>query len=72
MRDVVIPVSVGLTPLALRLGSQELPEDRRSHSRAVQPLVQDDIYGKPKIGFGAPRTSWYRGVHCRPIEWLHS
>jgi hypothetical protein len=28
--DVVIPVSVGLTPLALRMGSQELPEDRRS------------------------------------------
>src|ERR1700733_350810 len=30
MLDVVIHASVGLTPLALRLGSQELPEDRRS------------------------------------------
>jgi asparagine synthase (glutamine-hydrolysing) len=29
---------------------------------AVRPLVPDEIYRKPKMGFGPPDASWYRGV----------
>lgn len=28
---------------------------------AVRPLVPDSIYRKPKMGFGPPDASWYRG-----------
>jgi asparagine synthase (glutamine-hydrolysing) len=29
---------------------------------AVRPLVPDEIYRKPKMGFGPPDASWYRGI----------
>jgi asparagine synthase (glutamine-hydrolysing) len=29
---------------------------------AVRPLVPDSIYRKPKMGFGPPDASWYRGI----------
>lgn len=29
---------------------------------AARPLVPDEIYRKPKMGFGPPDASWYRGV----------
>jgi asparagine synthase (glutamine-hydrolysing) len=29
---------------------------------AVRPLVPDEIYQKPKMGFGPPDASWYRGA----------
>ena len=28
---------------------------------AVRPWVPDSIYRKPKMGFGPPDASWYRG-----------
>ena len=33
---------------------------------AVRPLVPDTIYRKPKMGFGPPDASWYRG-RLRPF-----
>jgi asparagine synthase (glutamine-hydrolysing) len=35
---------------------------------AVRPLVPDEIYRKPKMGFGPPDASWYRGVLRSWIE----
>jgi asparagine synthase (glutamine-hydrolysing) len=35
---------------------------------AVRPLVPDQIYRKPKMGFGPPDASWYRGVLRAWIE----
>jgi asparagine synthase (glutamine-hydrolysing) len=29
---------------------------------AVRPLVPEDVYEKPKMGFGPPDASWYRGI----------
>lgn len=33
---------------------------------AVKPLVPESVYTKPKMGFGPPDASWYRGV-LRPL-----
>ena len=33
---------------------------------SVKPLVPDDVYRKPKMGFGPPDASWYRGT-LRPF-----
>lgn len=33
---------------------------------SVRPLVPDEIYRKPKMGFGPPDASWYRG-RLRPF-----
>lgn len=35
---------------------------------AVRPLVPDTIYRKPKMGFGPPDASWYRGILRSWIE----
>ncbi|MBR0938040.1 asparagine synthase (glutamine-hydrolyzing) [Bradyrhizobium jicamae] len=35
---------------------------------AVRPLVPEAIYQKPKMGFGPPDASWYRGTLRRWIE----
>jgi asparagine synthase (glutamine-hydrolysing) len=35
---------------------------------AVRPLVPDEIYRKPKMGFGPPDASWYRGALRSWIE----
>jgi asparagine synthase (glutamine-hydrolysing) len=35
---------------------------------AVRPLVPEEIYRKPKMGFGPPDASWYRGVLRSWIE----
>lgn len=35
---------------------------------SVRPWVPDNIYRKPKMGFGPPDASWYRGALRRFIE----
>ena len=44
---------------------------------AVRPWVPETIYSKPKMGFGPPDASWYRGalkdwVQERLAEFAHS
>jgi len=34
----------------------------------VRPLVPDEIYRKPKMGFGPPDASWYRGSYAPGLE----
>src|SRR5262249_41513670 len=35
---------------------------------SVRPWVPQSTYKKPKMGFGPPDSSWYRGTHGAVIE----